>query len=732
VLSSLLLLLLLLLLGFFVALRLGAVDLPELVAVTLLGALAVAPPITLLLAWIFEIYPGPMVLAGVAFTTLCALVVRGGRRDLRERVWRRPDAPQVLVLAGAVGVGALTWVLHSDAELLISLSSWLGSGEAECFYMQTFELVEELQVRAERSPIRDAWAIISAPGNTVFTASFMPILDGITFRVLDVVFRSLLYLFTFLLIRRWTGQGAVALVAATVCVLNPFVLSVEVLDRNLIAAALSAALLFHLRTGRDQLFVQGWLLGMLATSGLRLLPLCFLISVVAVQRSEFWRPARWSRLVAGVALPFAVGVPHFFEHGLHSLGESEGMARLAWLAVRDFGRTPFVPYPNGPFYLLQLLDLFGVLFFAFVLVGGIGVLQRHRAWAVALLGPLGVMSLVLATQRDWLQQDKVRIALEALVPLVVLAGLGMAEIIRPSIRLWRRFGSLALSILLVFAVGRLASGVQGTPDLSTYLRHSIYQSETPQRLEPARKVLRDFGLLPDYQRLENKLDIPRKRREETLLRQVLFSGEGPENSFPAGTRWWGRDAMEGDPQGAQSGEWVNLEIDLALLITSPEEAVHLMPDSAEFFPWVDLSRPEELLDVYFRATRVPWQPEELTAVVLPQHPQGSILGEVYVELNAFSGRGPDELGFLQVLPVHLRKRSTDDPEVASNSMTALPLESSGSLIRLRVPRETRVLVRDWLIDGVGGTPYRIDSWEIRVVEKEPKVRFLFGEPESYL
>ena len=154
--------------------------------------------------------------------------------------------------------------------------------------------------------------------------------------------------------------------------------------------------------------------------------------------------------------------------------------------------------------------------------------------------------------------------------------------------------------------------------------------------------------------------------------------------------------------------------------------------SVEFSPWVDLSRPEELLDIYFRAIRVPWQPEELTATVLSQHPQGSVLGEFYVELNAFSHVGSDELGLLQVLPIHLRKLSSDDPEVVSNSMTALPFENSGSLIQLRVPTETRVLIRDWLIDGASGTPHRIDSWEIRVVNKEPKVRFLYGEPESYL
>ena len=471
---------------------------------------------------------------------------------------------------------------------------------------------------------------------------------------------------------------------------------------------------------------------MVSISGLRFLPLCFLVSVLAVHRFELWRPSRWGRLLAGFSIPFAVGVPHLLEHGLHSLGESEGMVQLAWLALRDLGRTPFVPYPNGAFYLLQMLDFFGAIFFALVLVGGVGVFRRQRPWAIALLGPIAVILLVLGTQRDWLQQEKLRIALEALVPLVSLAALGLADLSQSSGKLRRQVRLLGGSLLLVFALGSLASSVHGNPDLSTHLRHSVYQSETPQRLEPARAVLRGFGVFPDYRRLHDKLDIQRKRAEEALLRQGLLSDGKVDRFLSFGSGWGRSGAPEVDLMRGESGQWVNLEIDLALLPTRPEEAAQFVPGMADFSPWVDLSRPDELLDIYFRSVQVPWQPEELTATVLSQHPQGRVLGEVYVELNAFIDRGSDELGFLRVLPIHLRKLSLDDPEVVSNSMKALPFDDSGSLIQLRVPAGTRVLLRDWLIDGSSGTPHRMDSWEIRVVDKQPKVRFLYGEPESYL
>ena len=65
-------------------------------------------------------------------------------------------------------------------------------------------------------------------------------------------------------------------------------------------------------------------------------------------------------------------------------------------------------------------------------------------------------------------------------------------------------------------------------------------------------------------------------------------------------------------------------------------------------------------------------------------------------------------------------------------MTAVPDEETSPKLRLRVPVGHVILVRDWLIDGQTGTPHRLDSWRVEVGDDGAKVRFLYGEPESYL
>ena len=62
-------------------------------------------------------------------------------------------------------------------------------------------------------------------------------------------------------------------------------------------------------------------------------------------------------------------------------------------------------------------------------------------------------------------------------------------------------------------------------------------------------------------------------------------------------------------------------------------------------------------------------------------------------------------------------------------MTALPDEDPTPLVRVRLP-VTSVWLRYWLLDLTSGTPHRVDGWLIDTEARS--VRFLLGEPESYL
>jgi hypothetical protein len=45
----------------------------------------------------------------------------------------------------------------------------------------------------------------------------------------------------------------------------------------------------------------------------------------------------------------------------------------------------------------------------------------------------------------------------------------------------------------------------------------------------------------------------------------------------------------------------------------------------------------------------------------------------------------------------------------------------------------KVIVRNWIVDGIKGAPFRMDAWQITVDAKgEPHVEFYSMEPESYL
>ncbi len=712
-------LLLLLVVGFLLAVRVGCSSPLELAAWTLLGALAAVPVTVVGIAWLVPTFVTPVLVIGVAAVWIAGLLATGSARAVREQPWRAPTGTEWLVAGIAAAVGLVAAALHTDLELMLSLASWLRTGEAECFYMQTFALVGELNAGAGTDGIRDAWGIVNSPGNTVYTAPLMATLDDATFRVVDVLFRVLLFLFLQLAVHRWTGRLDVSLLAALFALLNPFVLSVEVLDRNIILSALAAALVLALRAHPDKALLHGLLLGLVAVSGLRFLPLVFAATVAMVHLPRGTDRRGWAAIGGGFLLPFLVAVPHLQVHGLHSMGETESLWALGRMTLTELPRTPFLPFPTGAWYMLTTLDALGLLACGLGLLGAFRSFRREPAWAVGLVVPILGITAVLTVQRDWIQGDKIRIGLEALVPAVLLAALGLAELFDRY--RWRvAVAELGVAVAVLAVSGFAAGRIVVPPDPGTYVRHPVHQTETEERLAPARAQLRRFGLLPDYGRLGFKLDVGRKRAEEAAVRATLFGPGGALTEVPRSAGWWGgTDAPEPPRVPLPADSWT-VAIDLARLPSDPRGAVRVDDLAGPMF--VDLTSDAALLDVYFREVDVAWQPQPLGVAALPLRAEVPALGELYLDLNAFKGFGTDALGLVQVGSV----------AAAAGTLAALP-DDGGTTVVVRIPRGWTIVVRDWLVDVVAGTPHRVDSWIVRVGDDgAASVEFLFAEPESYL
>lgn len=82
------------------------------------------------------------------------LLSRHGVSQLRE-LWTGPvDWREVAVLVSTLPVGVGAYLYYSNAEMLLSLHSYLIAGKIGCFPMQLFSLVEALNPAGDTTLIR--------------------------------------------------------------------------------------------------------------------------------------------------------------------------------------------------------------------------------------------------------------------------------------------------------------------------------------------------------------------------------------------------------------------------------------------------------------------------------------------------------------------------------------------------------------------------------------------------
>lgn len=724
--------LLLLLTGYLLSTRLvREADPVERAAYTLLFSMSAVPLVVIIICLAARMYTSAGLVAAVA-VALLLFMSRHAVAHLRGLRLTRPPWQDLAVLGLGLAVAAGAYLHFSRAEVLWSLHSYLLTDKASCFPMQLYRLVEGLNPGVDPARVRGMYSIISTPGNALFPVGTAPIFGVHTFHALYVLFSVTLYLFTYLLVRGITGRRLPAVVAALFAVANPYWLSVETLDRNAIALALSAALFHALFFRRDSghALLHGLLLGLVAGTGLRFIPLTFGLSVLLCYAHRRARPRDYLIMAGACAAVFVFNLPHLSHHGFHSLGEQRSFFTLAAAALDGPARTPFMPYPNWIYYPLTTLSHLGLLASALALLGAVQLWRQDRLRAAALLLMFPLPFVALAVQPDWIQVDKARIFISLMLPLLLFAGVGLAALLERE-RLLKNVALLAACLGATALIGLGMGRTGGAPDSGMHRRKPMYQTEAEPYIQHYRAHFAPLGVLPGYGRLFRKIDPARKRLDERVIAHSLFAGAG--NPKVSGNRWvkrWLRPDSLTLPAKARLAEsYVNLRIDLERLVSGGGEAVTVPSKPGELF--VNLEKREDLLDIYYRAVRVSWQPQPLPVAVLTGKPELPLLGELAMDLNAFISLGQDEDGFERVNVISNMYSPERRARGKRSGMTALPNRDRSTAITVRVPAGGAVLIRNWLVDSVQGVSHRVDAWEITLDGGKPEVRFYPHEPESY-
>jgi hypothetical protein len=719
-------------------------SLVERLAYGLLFAMAAIPFLAINIALLAGVFISKGLVVTLALGTLAItgpLVWRRLRRRLDSGDPIQALLPQLqqawIPLAPAALVAVVAGLWYTRAGFLFSMASFLQNGEADCFHRQAMRFVRDLNPGLERLPVDVIYSIPSSPGNAVFTGAAMQIFGPATYHALYVAFLVLLFLFVYLLVQRLVENRAVAVAVGLFAALNPYVLWVEQLDRNVMAFALSAVLIHALIAHPGRPVLHGLLFGITAGVGLRFLPITFLLPIAVIYLQRRAPHKEWGLLLLTATLTFAFNLPHLEYHGFHALDTNDTFLELMAIAAMG-SRSPYLPHPNVVFYLLNTLSYMGCLAAGLALVGLVRLYRRDR-WLVGALVLLVLPTYtVLLAQRDWLEVDKPRIFITVLLPFMICLGVGLAALLDSASRRWAIPG-LVLACGLLWTGERGLRVLQGTVDEPLYDKRMLYQPETRAYGDHLRRHFAPFGLFPNYRRLYQKLDLSRKQLEEQLVTHTLLEA----STFEKVTQNpWILDNIHPTPppELALSEEMVNIGIDLEHLVDPSVSAVALLPDHKDPF-FVDFGS-DALPTAVHADVAVSWQREPLQVSVLPQAREVGVLGEIYVELNEFRPVGDDAI--MAISDINGRVEPPEPYSTELLSPVALPAGSAAfparivdgdTVIVLRVPANTKVIVRNWILRAGIGIPFRADTWRVHMPTTAggwPWLEFYYSEPEGYL
>jgi hypothetical protein len=713
----------------------------ERLGLTLFFTITAAPFININLALFKGIYINLAIIISSALTLLFLIllvsVIKFHENNLKEIVSPFLLKDELLVSVFFTAVLAFLFFYYSNIEFLLSLSSYLTKGDASCFYMQNFRTIGLLNPESNRiDALTKIYQIICTPGNILFTSTFLPILKINCFKIIYLVFNALLLIFTYLICRRLVKSRLVALVVSAFSVLNPYVLSVEVLDRNFMALTISALLFYVLLEHKKKRFLQGIIFGILAGTGLRFLPLLFIVPIFIL-----WGKDNNLKKIVLFTIAFVImfifNIPHFFFNGLNSLGESSSSVQLLILAFTKWMRTPFVPFPNLIFYLVNIVNYLGFLLSGIICFGLYCAYEENKKLFLSFSIMFLSVILVLAYQRNWLEADKYRIVISGFLPLYIFLAFGLKGIFyRPAYakKIIPLFFSFVLPIIFFFTI----SGIDFNQDTEFYQRKKLYQKESKEYYRLTKSSLLKTGILPNYKRLFLKLDLKRKRMEEILTLRSLFSESDLPNleKFDKFYATWRNDLFNPKKMHFLSSpinnkDYIFIKINFDKLAGASRMAIEQL-ESADMVS-LDLSAKEQLADVFYAQFKVGWQSNILPVCIILNKNTTDNLKELTIDLNAFVSLGVDDLGCDIVNSVNFTLSQDLKQQGYKSGMKSFPLYEENKSLIFKIPEDMKIVIKNWFINEEDGVPFKVDSWLIkRDAKGNFKALFFYNEPESYL
>ena len=715
----------------------------ERLGLTIFFAITAVPLMNINLSLLRGIYINPVVIiaSSLCLLFLCIFFYLSARnldKSSHEKVViLSPIKDDLFTLVSFVTVLVFLFFYYSNTEFIFSLASFLIKGDAKCFYMQSFRTIDVLNPGLNRlEALTKVYDIICTPGNILFTSTFIPILKINCFKILYLAFNLMLLIFSYVLCKKLIGNKIVALFVSVFSVLNPYVLSVEVLDRNIMALSISAVFFYILIEHREKRFLQGLIFGILAGTGLRFLPITFIIPVFIIWGKDI-DLKRLGLFIVAFFISFTFNIPHLFFNGLNSLGETSSSIQLLSLAFTKWLRTPFVPFPNLIFYLINIVNYLGFFISGIICFGVYCAYKENKRLLFAFLTMFLLTILVLSYQRNWLEGDKYRIVISGFLPLYIFLAYGLKDIshrFNYAREIMPLFISFLLPIILVFAI----SGINFNQDTEFYQRKYLYQKEGGEYHQLAKNYLLNAGFLPNYKRLFLKLDLRRKRIDEAITLGNLF----PESNLPNFKKFiqfyehW-KTELTADKRILHGNflenrkDYVYLKINFDKLAKYGQEAAKQL-ESADMIS-LDLSAKEQLSDVFYAQFYVSWQKNMLPICVIVNKDTICNLKELTIDLNSFVSLGKDEIGCDIINSINFTVNKSLKEYGYKTGMKSFPLFEENKSLILKIPINTKIIIKNWFINKENGVAFKVDCWLIkRDSGGNFKTLFVYNEPESYL
>jgi hypothetical protein len=314
--------------------------------------------------------------------------------------------------------------------------------------------------------------------NIIVAGSHVAIFGAPGFRFARCGFLLMLGLLGWLVWRHLGGSRRGALLGMAIFALNPAVLQVASLDRDVMALAFAALLFVLAEPARAPAIVLGLVAGFAGGLGVRMMPVVYLLPLAL----HLWfRKGNRARdlfdLFAAALVTLALSAPNFLGNALADytgkVALVDGARRLAgfrsmpsfpydllglrfeshYLLSFPFAsqvyRGPDMPFPSFLFWPMHLLHGFGLAAIALSLLGAAWYWKRSRAgavtlafWGIPVYAGLSLMAIFVSP-------DQERLILMGLLPLLVLLVAGCFQVAAG----WR---SVVVGAVLVVALAGAA------------------------------------------------------------------------------------------------------------------------------------------------------------------------------------------------------------------------------------------------------------------------------------